>query len=106
MSSGGGAGGRRTWRSKSDARRSRTTSSESPSGSVYVCAGEEAAGVKSSLARIAALVTARAYAVSYATVVTITDSAMMRRSSRRSCVRDGVNAVMIGKRKRELMTVR
>ena len=42
---------------------------------------------------MAAFVTARAYVVSYASVVTTTESAMMRRSSRRSCVRDGVNPV-------------
>ena len=52
-----------------------------------------AAGVRSSVARMAAFVTARAYVVSYASVVTTTESAMMRRSSERSCVRDGVNPV-------------
>jgi hypothetical protein len=42
---------------------------------------------------MAALVTARAYVASYAIVVTTTERVMMRRSSRRSCGRDGVNAV-------------
>ena len=42
---------------------------------------------------MAAFVTARAYVASYASVVTMTERAMMRRSSRRSCVRDGVNPV-------------
>ena len=40
---------------------------------------------------MAALVTARAYVASYAIVVTTTERVMMRRSSKRSCERDGVN---------------
>jgi hypothetical protein len=42
---------------------------------------------------MAALVTARAYVASYASVVTTTERKMMKRSRRRSCMRDGVNPV-------------
>jgi len=97
VSSGGGDGGCRTCRTSREERRSSTRSDSSSdlvvgvSGSVYVRV--LAAGVRSSVARMTAFVTARAYVVSYASVVTMTESAMMRRSSRRSCVRDGVNPV-------------